>query len=224
MDVSSINTGTTVQANRSGQAAAAPSGINSDFQTFLKMLTAQIQNQDPLNPTPSDEFAVQLATFSAVEQQVLTNDLLKSLGTQFATMGMAEFAGWVGMEGRAAVPALFRGAPITLSPNPSASADRAELVVRDAYGREVERLAVPVSAEPLQWSGRNGTGQAYPAGVYSFELVSFAGGVPVASSTVETYGEIVEARGEGGQTLLVFESGASVPASEISALRRPGGV
>lgn len=222
MDVASINTGTPVQSNRDGRADNAATTINSDFQTFLKMLTAQIQNQDPLNPTSSDQFAVQLATFSAVEQQVLTNDLLKSLGSQFASVGMSEFAGWVGMEGRAAVPAMFRGAPITLSPAPAASADRAELVVRDVFGREVERTGVPVSAGPLQWSGRDSVGQLYPTGVYSFELVSFAAGTPVASSTVDTYGEIVEARGEGGQTVLVFESGATVPASGITALRRPG--
>ena len=45
--------------------------ISSDFQTFLTMLTTQLQNQDPLNPVESSDFAVQLATFSGVEQQVI---------------------------------------------------------------------------------------------------------------------------------------------------------
>ena len=62
--------------------AAAPQGaekpkISSDFETFLRMLTVQMQNQDPLNPIQSSDFAVQLATFSGVEQQVRTNDLLE---------------------------------------------------------------------------------------------------------------------------------------------------
>ena len=35
--------------------------ISSDFETFLKMLTAQLENQDPLNPLESQEFAGQLA-------------------------------------------------------------------------------------------------------------------------------------------------------------------
>ena len=43
------------------------------------MLTTQIKNQDPLNPMEGTEFAVQLATFSGVEQQVQTNQLLARL-------------------------------------------------------------------------------------------------------------------------------------------------
>ena len=56
--------------------------VSSDFETFLKMLTVQMQNQDPLNPVDSSDYAIQLATFSGVEQQVKTNDLLASLGQQ----------------------------------------------------------------------------------------------------------------------------------------------
>ena len=46
---------------------ASTSAISSDFETFLKMLTAQMENQDPLNPLDSQDFATQLATFSGVE-------------------------------------------------------------------------------------------------------------------------------------------------------------
>jgi flagellar basal-body rod modification protein FlgD len=195
--------------------------ITSDFQTFLKMLTAQIQNQDPLNPTPSDEFAVQLATFSSVEQQVKTNDLLTALGAQFGDMGMAQFAGWVGMEARAAAPVAFRGAPITLSPNPAQGADRADLVVRNSAGREVERVTVPASTEPLVWAGIGPNGSPYMNDTYSFELVSFKEGVPFASTTVEAYGRVREVRGEGGQTMIVLDGGASLPASQVTGLRQP---
>jgi flagellar basal-body rod modification protein FlgD len=217
---------------RSAQPALAPPGaapsaarsaITSDFETFLKMLTAQIQNQDPLRPTPSDEFAVQLATFSGVEQQVRSNELLAALGAQFGAMGMAQFAGWVGMEARTAAPVQFRGAPVTLSPNPAAGADRAELVVRDAGGREVERLEVPVSTDPIAWSGLGPDGRPYLPGTYSFELVSFSAGMPVASTPVEAYSRVVEVRGEGGRTVLVLEGGTEVAATEVTALREPAG-
>ena len=71
--------------------------LSSDFETFLKMLTVQMENQDPLNPVESTEFATQLATFSGVEQQVQTNDLLKSLGAQLGAMNVSQLSGWVGM-------------------------------------------------------------------------------------------------------------------------------
>jgi len=73
-----------------------------------------MQNQDPLNPVDSSDYAVQLATFSGVEQQVLTNDLLRGLAAQNGTAGLAQMANWVGMEARAVAPAFFDGAPITV--------------------------------------------------------------------------------------------------------------
>jgi flagellar basal-body rod modification protein FlgD len=59
--------------------------ITADFQTFLQLLTTQLKNQDPLNPMESTEYATQLATFSGVEQQVRTNELLESLSSGYAT-------------------------------------------------------------------------------------------------------------------------------------------
>ena len=46
-----------------GLGTANASAGQSDYQTFLNMLTVQMRNQDPLNPMNSNEFAVQLATF-----------------------------------------------------------------------------------------------------------------------------------------------------------------
>ena len=68
------------QATAAAAAANEPTNgsaaLASDFETFLTMLSVQMQNQDPLNPTDSTEFASQLAQFSTVEQQTLTNTLL----------------------------------------------------------------------------------------------------------------------------------------------------
>lgn len=213
-----------------GQTRPAPAqqtgtdgnAVTSDYQTFLKMLTAQIQNQDPLNPTPSDEFAVQLATFSGVEQQVRTNELLAALGAQFGAMGMAQFAGWVGMEARTDAPAPFRGQAVTLSPNPAITADRVELIARDALGHEVDRREIPVSGASYRWDGVSSSGAVLPNGLYSFELVSFQGGDPVASTPVETYQRVTEIRGDAGATTLVLEGGASVATTDVTALREQG--
>ena len=60
-------------------SSARQSALTSDFDTFLKMLTAQAKYQDPLEPLDSTEYAAQLAQFSMVEQQVQTNEQLLSL-------------------------------------------------------------------------------------------------------------------------------------------------
>lgn len=52
-----------------------------DYDAFLQLLLAQMQNQDPLNPTDSTEFVSQLATFSNVEQGMNTNTKLDQLLT-----------------------------------------------------------------------------------------------------------------------------------------------
>ncbi len=76
--VSSNSTSTSVTANTAKPDEDKDSVANSiagDFNTFLRLLTAQMENQDPLEPTNNTEFVAQLASFSAVEQQVEGNSL-----------------------------------------------------------------------------------------------------------------------------------------------------
>jgi len=195
--------------------------IDSDFETFLLMLTTQLQNQDPLNPMESQEFAVQLATFSGVEQQVRSNDLLESIQSQLNQMSMTQLAGWVGMEARVNAPAWFDGGPITLMPEPAPAADRAELVVYNEANTEVGRYPVTPSSDPIAWYGMQQTGEPYPQGLYSFKLESYIGSELLSAKEVEVYTEIVEARNEDGATMLVLEGGTSISSDEIMALRRP---
>ena len=62
-------------ANSTAQAAAP----NIDYQSFLKLLIAEMKNQDPTKPMDSTEYVAQLATFSQVAQTVQTNSKLDQL-------------------------------------------------------------------------------------------------------------------------------------------------
>lgn len=210
---------------QSGSPAATPGTssrvIASDFDTFLKMLTVQMQNQDPLNPVDSSDYAVQLATFSGVEQQVLTNNLLTSLSAQMGQGGMLQMAGWVGKEARAPVAAFFNGSPLTIAPIPAALADRAELVVRDATGLEVQRLQIPVTADPIAWAGVTSSGGPLASGQYTFDVMSYASGELIEEKRADTYGRISEVRIDGTETIIIFDGGAEIPAANVTALRDP---
>ncbi|WP_421702001.1 flagellar hook capping FlgD N-terminal domain-containing protein [Aliiroseovarius sp.] len=195
--------------------------ITSDFETFLTMLTAQLENQDPLNPVESTDYAVQLATFSGVEQQVQTNDLLKDLAGQLGVMGMADLASWVGKEARVAAPVHFDGSPIELNAKPPAAADLAYLVVTDSTGAVVSRTSVPVSDEPITWAGVDEDGDPLPEGVYKFELETYGNGVHISTDTMESYARVAEIQTEGSSMYLVLEGGARVDADDITALRDP---
>lgn len=201
------------------ESQADKAALSSDFDTFLKMLTAQVTNQDPLNPTDSTDFAAQLATFSNVEQAVKTNELLENLVGQFGSNGMAEMASWVGMEARVAAPGYFDGSPMTLSPNPLVDADSNFLIVRDEHGSVVQKTEIPLTASKMDWAGVNSTGTPFENGLYSFSLDSYKQGEQLAEVPVEVYSRVTEARGEGGITVLVLEGGAMVDSATVTGLR-----
>jgi flagellar basal-body rod modification protein FlgD len=210
------------QAGLAAQRARADM-LGSDFETFLKLLTAQIRNQDPLSPMQSTEFAAQLATFASVEQQVRANEQLAGLSTQLGVSTMAQLADWIGMEARVLAPVQFTGAPVSLAPNPPVLADKVQLVVRDAQEREVQRLDLPLTGGPIDWAGTDALGDPLPNGRYRFEMESFVRGERLALQPVEHYATVREARGNGaGGIELVFDGGITVAASNASALRRPG--
>jgi flagellar basal-body rod modification protein FlgD len=219
MDVTSATSPTATAATASTGATA----ISSDFNTFLRMLTVQMQNQDPLNPIDSADYAVQLATFSGVEQQVRTNQLLADMQGKFQQLGMAEMASWIGKEARSAAPVSYDGSPVTLSPNPAVGANRTVLVVKDAHGNLVSREEIPVSAEPYQWLGAGIDGNPLPTGTYSIALESLNGETVITSLPVEHYARVIEVRGGSGGTTLVLEGGAEVLANDVTALREPWG-
>lgn len=222
MDVSQTAASSAAATTGVAQGSTQKTVISSDFETFLKMLTAQMENQDPLNPIESTDYATQLATFSGVEQQVQTNDLLKAMGGQLGVMGMAQLSGWVGMEGRAAVSVPFDGSPITLDPTPRGVADRAFLVVRDASGAEVQRSELSLNGGTMDWVGVGSDGSPLPYGTYSFEVENLSQGAVIGSDPVAVYAEIQEARIENGQTMLIFEGGAKLPADDVTAIRKGG--
>lgn len=203
------------------QTAASNRLVSSDFQTFLEMLTAQITNQDPLNPIDSSDYAVQLATFSSVEQQVHTNDLLANLIAQTSQSGISQLAGWVGMEARTAAPASFDGAPVTLSPLPALLADEAWIVVRDGDGTEINRFEIGLDGAEIAWSGTDANGNPLPNGIYGFEVENHANGSLLGSTPVEHYANVTEAQNIDGNLILVLEGGIQVFSSDVIALRNP---
>ena len=215
---------TTSNVPQATAALALPSSeksavLSSDFETFLKMLTAQAKYQDPLEPIDSSAYAAQLAQFSMVEQQVQSNDLLSALADQLGGSNMAGMANWIGMEARTTAPAFFDGAPITVAPTIPTGADEMSLVVYDAAGAQVQRQALPFSNEPFQWAGVGDDGTPFATGTYTLEIESRGQGQLLSAVPAETYARITEARNATGTTLLVLAGGQTVPTTAITALR-----
>ncbi len=214
-------TSPTTATPAAGSAPAAPPGINSDYQTFLTMMTVQLQHQDPMDPMNSDQFAMQLATFSGVEQQVETNDLLTQLLSTTSSQAMSQMTNWVGEEARIAAPVYFAGAPVTLSPNPAADATKAVLVVTDETGVEVDRREMPVSSANYEWDGKDAAGNTLPTGVYSLSLESYDGDQLLGSTGVEYYAPVQEIRSSPAGVTILVPGEIEVNSALVTALRAP---
>lgn len=214
-----LNSTTTAAATAQPTAAVRPQ-ISSDFETFLKMLTVQMQNQDPLNPVDSSDYAVQLATFSSVEQQVQTNDLLRGLQSQMGASDMAEMANWVGKEARSTGSVYVNGSPVTLYPTMAAGAERAEIVITNSSGVEVGKFTIPTTGAPFEWAGVTTDGYPYPTDTYTFDVLSYSGQDFLGTAPAASYAPVTEVRrtSDGG-TVVVLAGQIEVAAADITALR-----
>ncbi len=212
-----------IAAGRAQTAATAgrASAINSDFETFLRLLTTQMKNQDPLNPMESTEFATQLAQFSMVEQQVRTNELLGGLQTGLATLSMGQIGGWIGMEARAEMPVNFQGQSVTLAGSKHPMADRMDMVVRNSFGHIVQNIPIPLSDDSFVWNGIGADGSRVPHGTYSFTIQNWAGQTMIDDRSAMVFGTVDEAAMVGEEIWLTMVGGVSIPAADVLGLGRP---
>lgn len=79
MSIPGIGGVAAAKSNNSNGANQPAAKANADYQSFLKLLVAQMKNQDPTQPMDAAQYVAQLATFSQVEQSVQINSKLESL-------------------------------------------------------------------------------------------------------------------------------------------------
>lgn len=229
-DVSTITqatTASTASQDSNGNQGTIGTALTSDFETFLLLLTTQAENQDPLEPIDSTEYASQLAQFSMVEQQVMSNTALSALTDHLALQNANNLASWVGMEVRAKTPAYFDGEPISINPAPDSGADRADLIVKDEAGNEVQRYPLPSDPDkgvhlddPVIWGGHDDEGNPLANGIYSFSVESFSEGKSIGTSDAQVYTRVTEAQFIGGDVALVTKGGLAIGAAEVTAIRQ----
>ncbi len=204
-------------AEPSSSAAAAAS---ADFENFLKLLTAQLRNQDPLSPLDSTQFVAQLASFSTVEQLVGANARLDALAATMGGAGLDSYAPLLGREVEA------QGAPIWLGTTPAEfrveadpNADAVEAIVTNATGGEVARFPVNNSNERQMWDGATPSGPA-PQGAYFMEIVYWRNGAETGRRQASGFGVVDEIRANASGAQLFTAQGLFARAADIAGVRR----
>lgn len=93
MQVSSTTTTTELQNSSQTSQTTTSEQATLDYNSFLKLLIAQMQNQDPTDPADPAEWMGQIASFSNVEQAIQTNAKLDTLLTSMALSQVDSFIG-----------------------------------------------------------------------------------------------------------------------------------
>ena len=157
--------------------------LAGNFQTFLTLLTTQLQNQNPLDPLDTNQFTQQLVQFAGVEQQLKTNDSLSQLVTLQQTTQATQALGFVGKT------ALVDGTTATMTKSTATwhlnvpTDSTVDITVANASGQTVftgKYTAGAGTDVPFTWNGMGNDGTQWPDGKYTIS----ATGKDVANNNV----------------------------------------
>jgi flagellar basal-body rod modification protein FlgD len=195
MTTSAIGSPTSTNPLASGtgtsSSANAVSGVGGlTMSDFLTLMTAQLKNQDPLNPTDSNQFLAQLSELSTVEGISQLNTSMTTLSNSMLSSQALTSAALVGQGilTAASSAAYTSGQSLSGAVQVPSGATSVVLTISNAGGAIVNQMAVSASAglQSFSWNGTTSNGQPAPSGTYSVSATAEVGGTTEAASTLIT--------------------------------------
>jgi flagellar basal-body rod modification protein FlgD len=194
---------------------------------FLKLLVAQLKNQDPLKPQDNSAFVAELAQFSSLEQSMGVNDKLNQMMLQNQGMANSNVINMVGQVATVKGSLITTdgsgiGVPVTFSQD--RASDQTTIQIQDASGTVVRTLDLGgrnVGITHITWDGRNDAGLVMPKGTYAVALnaTDEDGGTVVTSQ--ETSGTITGVAFDKGYPVLHLSNGVNAPVSDLLRVESP---
>ena len=223
MSTSAVNPAAASASGGSGTSDSATQQLTGNLNTFLQLLTTQLQNQDPMNPMDSDQFTQQLVEYSQVEQQINTNTNLQTLISLQQGGAGSSAVGYLGKT----VTVTNGNAPLT---NGTASwnyalgtnAASTTLTVTNANGQTVYTGAGSTTAgsNTFNWNGEDNSGNQLADGVYTLAVSASASNGAAVQTAVSSTGVVSEVNLSGSTPELMIGSMA-VPLSQVAAVQNP---
>jgi flagellar basal-body rod modification protein FlgD len=217
MDVSAVASSTQSTTGQTSQSA-----LGKD--QFMKLLVAQLANQDPLNPLDDKEFIAQLAQFSSLEQMVEMNDHLGVLQDSQVAAANAQNTQLIGQEvvvDCASVDVTTGAAPPSIQFRLTGAATATTVKIVDAQGttvRSIDAGALTAGQHTLVWDGKNDAGTSLASGTYTVQIdATDAAGAAVAA-TSETRGVVTAVAFDQGYAELVIGNRRVKPADVVQVL------
>jgi flagellar basal-body rod modification protein FlgD len=173
-----VVSGTTpLPASSSSSAGATVAG---NFQSFLTLLTTQLQNQNPLDPLDTNQFTQQLVQFASVEQQLRTNDQLSSLiAAQQATQSTQalDFVGRTAVvDGNTtALANKFASWNLNIPSNSDLHISITNSAGATVFSQDFTGVAGGPN-QPFNWNGIGNNGEQWADGIYKLAATATDGG------------------------------------------------
>lgn len=147
--------------------------FNADFDTFIALLTTQLQHQDPTAPMDSADFTNQLVQYAEVEQAIATNSHLEKLIAIEGANAAATAVNYIGKE------VLILGTTTSLADDKAtwdytleSDAPDTTITVYNSDGLEMYSTTVEADSgsNTFEWDGENENGVKQPEGLYYVEI------------------------------------------------------
>ena len=197
--------------------STALSDANASQDRFLKLLVAQLSNQDPMNPMDNAQMTSQMAQINTVSGIQQVNESVKSLTAQFASMQMLQGANMIGHD------VLMQSNTLSVNAGKAsggidlpASADKVSVQILSPSGQVVDTLnlgAMTAGRHSFEWDASRYTGTANP----TFKVTAMQGSknlevTSLARDTVESIGS------DGTALTLQLKGRAAVAYGDIQAI------
>lgn len=220
MDIASASAAAQTAATGSNSSAAS-AALNANFDTFLKLLTTQLQHQDPTNPMSSDQFTQQLVQMSGVEQSIQTNRNLETLITVYSLQNANLSVSLLGKEVTGSgTGALLADGEAKWNFAVAKHAPDTTIQVINSDGATVysKKMDATEGEHEFSWDGKDSNGSDMPEGSYFLKITANGEtGEPVAVDTRTT--GIVTAIDLTSTDPLLTVNGAQIRYSQVTAVK-----
>jgi flagellar basal-body rod modification protein FlgD len=187
--------------------AASSAKLTQSYDSFLKLLTTQLQNQDPLSPMESNEFTNQLVQFSQVEQQISQNTKLDKLVSLQNNNQTQASLGFIGLDVEATDNAFsYDGNPVKMSYTLPETSTSTKIQIKNEKGVTVQTLdgVRSTSRQELSWDGKKSDGTAAPAGDYTMTVMAPKADSKLMTATTTVFGRVSGIESGNGTTNLMM--------------------
>lgn len=210
-----VNTSTASTSN-----TAATQSFLANYDTFLQLLTTQLRVQNPLEPMDAEKFTEQLVQYSAVEQQLKTNENLEAMLATLVSNAALNLVNFIGktVEANSDI-AMLKDGNATWKVSAAGDAPNTTVTIRNEAGAIVfqEEIELDSGANTYEWDGKMSNGSSVPEGAYQISFDAADANDATVAVTTRVSGTVTAVDTSGSEPYLKI-NGSLIPLSNLISI------